>query len=55
MIFRRGVRSMGGVGVSARAVKEYIAGLDMEPNPDRKAPNVISLSDPGLGLDCEGQ
>src|SRR4029079_12507372 len=30
-----------------RAVKEYVAGLDMEPNPDRKPPKVISLSDPG--------
>jgi transposase len=30
-----------------RAVKEYIAGLDPEPNPDRKPPKVISLSDPG--------
>src|SRR5712672_3268815 len=29
-----------------RAVKEYIAGLDMEPNPNRKPPKVISLSDP---------
>jgi transposase len=29
-----------------RAVKEYIAGLDMEPNPDRKPPKIISLSDP---------
>src|SRR5215213_11066646 len=30
-----------------RAVKEYIAGLDPEPNSDRKPPKVISLSDPG--------
>jgi transposase len=30
-----------------RAVKEHIAGLDPEPNPDRKPPKVISLSDPG--------
>ena len=30
-----------------RAVKEYIAGLDPDPNPDRKPPKVISLSDPG--------
>src|SRR5882762_926229 len=30
-----------------RAVKEYIAGLDPEPDPDRKPPKVISLSDPG--------
>ena len=29
-----------------RAVKEYIVGLDLEPNPDRKLPKVISLSDP---------
>jgi transposase len=29
-----------------RAVKEYIAGLDLEPNPDRKSPKVVSLSDP---------
>src|ERR1700716_44507 len=30
-----------------RAVKEYIVGLDLEPNPDRKQPKVISPSDPG--------
>ena len=31
-----------------RAVKEYLAGLDVDaqPNPDRKAPKVISPSDP---------
>ena len=29
-----------------RAVKEYIAGLDPVPNPDRKPPKVISRSDP---------
>lgn len=29
-----------------RAVKEYIAGLDMEPDPNRKPPKVLSLSDP---------
>src|SRR3954452_3613007 len=31
-----------------RAVKEYIAALEaeIEPNPDRKPPNVISPSDP---------
>jgi transposase len=29
-----------------RAVKEYIAGLDPVPNPDRKPPKVLSLSDP---------
>ena len=34
-------------GRQTRAVKEYIDGLDPEPNPDRKPPKVISLSDPG--------
>jgi hypothetical protein len=34
-------------GRQTRAVKEYIDGLDPEPNPDRKSPKVISLSDPG--------
>jgi transposase len=29
-----------------RAVKEYIAGLDPVPHPDRKPPKVLSLSDP---------
>ncbi len=29
-----------------RAVREYLAALDPEPNPDRKTPKVISLSDP---------
>ena len=33
--------------LQTRAVKEYIAGLDPEPNPDRKQPKVISPSDPG--------
>src|SRR3954462_5022894 len=33
-------------GRQTRAVKEYIDGLDPEPNPDRKPPKVISLSDP---------
>src|SRR3984885_2949897 len=35
-------------GRQSRAVKEYLAGLDVDaqPNPDRKAPKVISPSDP---------
>jgi hypothetical protein len=29
-----------------RAVREYLAGLDPRPDPDRNAPKVISLSGP---------
>lgn len=32
--------------LQTRAVREYLASLDPEPNPDRKPPKVISLSDP---------
>ena len=32
--------------LNTRAVREYLAGLDPEPDPARKAPKVISLSDP---------
>jgi transposase len=32
--------------LQTRAVREYLASLDPEPNPDRKLPKVISLSDP---------
>lgn len=40
-----------------RAVKEYLAELEaeVEPNPDRKAPKVISPSDPCCGVDRQGQ
>ena len=32
--------------LQTRAVREYLTSLDPEPNPDRKPPKVISLSDP---------
>ncbi len=32
--------------LATRAVREYLAGLDPEPDPARKTPKVISLSDP---------
>jgi hypothetical protein len=32
--------------LNSRAVREYLAGLDPEPDPARKTPKVISLSDP---------
>ena len=32
--------------LTTRAVREYLAGLDPEPDPARKPPKVISLSDP---------
>ena len=32
--------------LKTRAVREYLAALDPVPNPDRKPPKVISLSDP---------
>ena len=32
--------------LQTRAVREYLAALDPEPNPDRKPPKVISTSDP---------
>ena len=32
--------------LDTRPVREYLAALDPEPDPDRKAPKAISLSDP---------
>ena len=32
--------------LNTRAVREYLAGLDPDPNPARKPPKVVSLSDP---------
>lgn len=32
--------------LNTRAVREYLAGLDPEPDPARKPPKVVSLSDP---------
>jgi transposase len=32
--------------LNTRAVREYLAALDPAPNPDRKTPKVVSLSDP---------
>ena len=40
-----------------RAVKEYLDSLEAEneANPNRKAPKVISPSDPWLGLDGQSE